>query len=264
MVVSQKRAALDVVFERMENAGFGDFLGLVHDYRADHLILFEKIKKQILSIESYQEQNRGIDSIQLEREISRLSSTISRLSGKFEAFRKELFNDQYAGIPIKALYLNPNVGSPAVQDSGRLLRQNYRQSLDFERNFSVFHSYNQKYKDTFWASRPSFSGINPMDFQRISQSLNEIEEFRKSIPGGFDENHWLDFSGSILNSKAVNHKISKLQEAINQIPSAEIHYPLIFQAKEIKKLNKIQTWIEKADHVHLELRLSLFFRSHST
>lgn len=258
LVVSQKRAALDVVFERMENAGFGNFLGLVHDYRADHRILFEKIRKQIEAIENYQEQNRGIDSIQLEREISRLSTTIARISGKFEIFRKELFNDQYAGIPIKALYLNSTTGSPAVQDSGRLLRQNYQQSLDFERNFTVFHSYNQKYKETFWTSRLSFTGINPMDFQRISQSLKEVEEFRKSIPEGFDKNYWLDFSNSILNSEEVSQKIAKLQDAINQIPSAEAHFPLIFHSKEIKKLNKIQKWIEKAVQWHSELRLTLF------
>ena len=42
LVVSQKRAALDVVFERLEKAGFGPFLGLVHDFRGDQKALFEK------------------------------------------------------------------------------------------------------------------------------------------------------------------------------------------------------------------------------
>src|SRR5690606_25816552 len=105
LVVSQKRAALDVVVERLSKAGFGDFLGVAHDFRADQKALFKKLKTQIESIEAFQEQNRGIDSIQLEREISYYSTTISRLSEKFENFRTALFDDESAGIPIKAMYL---------------------------------------------------------------------------------------------------------------------------------------------------------------
>ncbi len=103
LVISQKRAALDVVFERLSREGFGDFLGLVHDFRADQKILFQKLKAQIEDIETYQEQNRGIDSIQLEREVSQYSKTISRLSEKFETFRTALFDTEMAGIPIKAM-----------------------------------------------------------------------------------------------------------------------------------------------------------------
>lgn len=258
LVVSQKRAALDVVFERMEKAGFGDFLALVHDYRADHRILFEKIKKQIDAIENYQEHNRGIDSIQLEREISRLSGTIARLSEKFESLRIELYNDQEAGIPVKALYLNAKFGRPAFNDSIHLLKLNYQQSLDFEKEFRIFQSYNQKYKHTFWYNRLSFSELKPADFAKVSQSLKEVEDFRKSTPADFDRKNWIDFSSSILNSSEVTVKITKVLEAVNLIPNAEIFYPVIFQPKEIKKLNQVQKWIEKAEYEHSELKLTLF------
>ncbi|MFV8227148.1 hypothetical protein, partial [Christiangramia aquimixticola] len=90
---------MDVVFERLKKAGFGQFLGLVHDFRADQKNLFGKIKIQIESVEEYQSQNRGIDAIQLERELSLLSKTISRLSGKFEELRTALFDEKLAGIP---------------------------------------------------------------------------------------------------------------------------------------------------------------------
>lgn len=258
LVVSQKRAALDVVFERMEKAGFGDFLALVHDYRADHRILFEKIRKQIESVESYQEQNRGIDSIQLEREISRFSGTIARLSEKFESLRSDLYDDKSVGIPIKAMYLNAKIEALAIQDSQLLLKLNYQQSIDFEKEFRIFHSYNQKFKDTFWDIRLSFSGIKPADFGRIRQSLEEVDEFRKSIPADFNRGKWIDFSDAVLNSSEVNQKISRLQEGINLIPNPEIFHPLIFQSKEIKKLNQIQKWIEIAPKELSRLKLSLF------
>lgn len=258
LVVSQKRAALDVVFERMAKTGFGDFLALVHDYRADHRLLFEKIKKQIETIEHYQEQNRGIDSIQLEREISQHSGAIARLSEKFESFRKELYNDKSAGIPIKALYLSANLESPAIHDSNLLLKLNYQQSLDFEKEFKIFQAYNHKYKRTFWSERLSFSKVNPGDFARIHESLKEIEEFRMLIPADFEGHEWIEFSGSTLKTSKVNDKILKLQEAINLIPNAEFFYPLIFQPKETNKLNRIQKWIKKAEKELSRLNLRLF------
>jgi hypothetical protein len=258
LVVSQKRAALDVVFERMDKTGFGDFLALVHDYRADHRLLFEKIKKQIEAIENYQEQNRGIDSIQLEREISRHSGAIARLSEKFESLRKELYNDKSAGVPIKALYLRANLENPAIHDSNLLLRLNYQKSLDFEKEFKIFQAYNQKYKQTFWKDRLSFSEVKPAGFSMVNQSLKEVEEVRKSIPADFDRNKWMDFSDAILKSVELDGKISKFQELINLIPNAEVFYPLIFQPKEIKKLNQIKKWTEKAQQELSELNLTLF------
>lgn len=257
LVVSQKRAALDVVFERMEKAGFGDFLALVHDYRADHRILFEKIKEQIEAIENYQAQNRGIDSIQLEREISRLSGMIARLSEKFESLRKELYNDESAGIPVKALYLNAKIEDPAINDSGLLLKLNYYQSIDFEKEFKIFQAYNQKYKQTFWADRVTFSTVKPENFRLINQSLRELEDFRKSIPADFDREKLIEFSGAVLNSSEVNQKISKLEKSMILTPKLEDFYPLIFQSKEIKKLSKIQKWIEKAEKELLEQKLSI-------
>jgi len=258
LVVSQKRAALDMVFERMEKAGFGDFLALVHDYRADHRILFEKIRKQIEAIENYQEQNRGIDSIQLEREISRLSGTIARLSEKFESLRNELFNDESAGIPVKALYLKSKIKDPAINDSSLLLKLNYQQSLDFEREFKIFQAYHQKYKKTFWGDRIPFSTVKPENFRSINQSLKELEDFRKSIPADFDREKLIDFSGAVLNSSEVNQKISKLRESMILTPKVENFYLLIFQPKEIKKLNQILKWIEKAEKELSEQKLKLF------
>lgn len=246
LVVSQKRAALDVVFERMKKAGFGDFLGLVHDFRADHKLLYEKIKKQIDSIEPYQELNRGIDSIQLEREISRLSRTISRLSEKFENFRTELFNPQPAGIPIKAMYRNAALEYPAIPESGLLLKLDYQQSLDFEKEFQIFHSYSQKFKNTFWETRVSFADVEPVDYSIIHQALGEINQVSKSFPKGFAQPQWIDFLGSILHTTNVSERLLPLLESLNQLPKPDISFSLIFHPKEIRKLNQIQKWIFKA------------------
>ena len=43
LLVCQKRAALDVVYERLKSVGLGDFLGLVHDFRNDRKEIYSKV-----------------------------------------------------------------------------------------------------------------------------------------------------------------------------------------------------------------------------
>jgi hypothetical protein len=258
LVVSQKRAALDVVYERMKKAGFGDFLGLVHDFRADHKLLFEKIRKQIESVEQYQEQNRGIDSIQLEREISQLSKTISRLSENFELFRQELYNEKPARIPVKAMYLKAELGKASLDALSELLKFDYDQALEFEKEYRIYQSYQGKFRNSFWDKRISFAQVEAGSFARILQSLKEIEAFKNSISDEFEFKNLLEIFRSILDSKSISPKITELQNSLNQLSDTNLGIYLAFQPKEIKKLNSIQKWNEKAilEFQNLNLKLS--------
>ena len=208
LVVSQKRAALDVVFERLDNAGFGDFLALVHDYRADHRTLFEKIKKQIESIESYQEQNRGIDSIQLEREISQLSGTITRLSGKFEDVRQTLFDEKPAGIPIKAIYLEADLNRPAFSDP-TLLQLDFQNAKKFEQDLKVFFGYRTHFLKGFWEKRISFSTVQPQDFTQISEALLRLENHRQRLPKWFFDKNPEEFLKSVWADPVFLNQVQK-------------------------------------------------------
>jgi hypothetical protein len=258
LVVSQKRAALDVVFERMEKAGFGDFLALVHDFRGDQRLLFEKLSVQIHAIDSYQELNRGIDSIQLERDISQLSKRISLLSGKFEELRKELFDDKIAGMPIKAMYLNAKLENPSLHASAQLLKIDSFQSHEFEKDFGIFHLYHQKFKDSFWETRLSFADVEPADFGRIHKSLREIEGFRTSIPTFFDSKRWQEITSHSLGPDRQSAPIFPLKASLGQLPSPTTTLALTFKPKEIKKLNRIQSWLKKAFHEVSKLEFGLF------
>src|SRR5690606_23349465 len=53
LVVSQKKAALDVVFKRLKDQGFAPFTALVHDFRFDRKELYRKLSHQINSIDAY-------------------------------------------------------------------------------------------------------------------------------------------------------------------------------------------------------------------
>ncbi len=238
LVVSQKRAALDVVFERLSTAGFGDFLGLVHDFRTDQKVLFQKIKAQVESIEAYQKLNRGVDSIQLEREISQYSKTISRLSEKFEGFRTALFDAEEAGVPIKAMYLNADLKKPFFEHS-EFIKLDYQKALAFESDFKVFHAYQSQFKSTFWESRVSFAHFEPTVFPRISQALKEVSEFRtRSKAENFEM-----LAQLVLTKQGFRDELEDITSSLNQLERQDLAISAVFDSNFFSSLTKVQKWL---------------------
>lgn len=245
LIVSQKRAALDVVFQRLEKAGFGSFLALVHDFRSDQKLLFEKIKNQIESVEEYQSQNRGINAIQLERELSQLSKTISKLSEKFEELRKALFDENPAGIPIKALYLQADLNQPAFSNP-KLIQLDFEQARRFEQDLKIFSGYRNRFFGSFWEERVSFSEVQPSDFALISAALIGLENHRKQLPQSlFGEKSKLLLT-AIWSDLAFLEKVKSLQFSLLNLSKPEKDFTFIFQPKEQKALVKIRTFLIQA------------------
>ncbi|RAI88020.1 AAA domain-containing protein [Algoriphagus yeomjeoni] len=243
LVVSQKRAALDVVFERLSNAGFGDFLGLVHDFRADQKELFHKIKGQIESIDSYQEHNRGFDSIELEREISNYSKTISRLSEKFENLRTALFDVNTAGIPIKGMYLKASLKKSFFEHEG-LIKLDFQSAQEFERSFNIYHSYQKQFSGTFWEKRISFAHFVPAVFPRIAQSLKEVADFNSK----YREYSELDFESLvrlILADSNFSKNVEKLNSSFFQLEKPQLAISSVVDTECFENLAKIQEWSTK-------------------
>ncbi|WP_026950324.1 AAA domain-containing protein [Algoriphagus mannitolivorans] len=245
LVVSQKRAALDVVYERMAQQGFGDFLALVHDFQGDQKLLFQKIKKQIDSIDNYQEQNRGIDSIHLEREISLLSRSIARLEEKFEEFRKALFDDQAAGIPIKAMYLKANLNGSSVKSSD-FLQLNFVQASQFEHDYAVYATYQRTYAAGFWADRISFSKLNPSDFTQVSQALNGLEEFRKQVGNKIPGREFLSFLEEYFRKQDLVSKVTKFIQLWQAHSDQKAAFSILFSKQEKIKLQSFRKFLVQA------------------
>ncbi|WP_425635769.1 DEAD/DEAH box helicase [Algoriphagus yeomjeoni] len=241
LVVSQKRAALDVVFERLSNAGFGDFLGLVHDFRADQKELFHKIKGQIDSIDSYQEHNRGIDSIELEREISNYSKTISRLSEKFENLRTALFDVNTAGIPIKGMYLKASLKKSFFEHE-RLKKLDFQSAQEFERSFKLYHAYQSHIKGTFWQNRISFAHFEPAVFPRISQSLKEIADFNSKFKKEELAIDYAHLAKLILADSNLPQTLAKLNSSFLQLENPQLAISAALSEDFFDKLTTIQGW----------------------
>ncbi|UCS93613.1 DUF4011 domain-containing protein [Echinicola marina] len=182
LVVSQKRAALEVVNSRLAQQGFSAFLALVHDFRADRNRLFKKIGDQIQSLERYQELNRSLDAIQLERNFSQTVRTIETHAEFLEDYRHALFNTEECGVPIKELYI-----SSSFEDEHFNLTQYYKNyhwdSLDeFLRDFKEYNYYQPKYEspDSFWLHRVDFAQFTPNVINRFKENLQEIKELKQT------------------------------------------------------------------------------------
>src|SRR5690606_5685375 len=100
LVVSQKRAALDVVFKRLSEQGFAPFTALVHDFRFDRKDLFRKLSHQISSLETYKEINQILDYIQLKRDCNQFVGRIESHSEYLEDHHQALLVQYESEVTI--------------------------------------------------------------------------------------------------------------------------------------------------------------------
>lgn len=182
LLVCQKRAALDVVYERLRAAGLSPFAALVHDFRNDRREIFDKIARQIESIEEYKSRNRNSDVIQNERRFVQVCRNIDHLTEELQEFKDALFNESECGISIKQLYLTSDQSKPALN-----VKQEYSSftfPLDsFYKKLSRYARYAQLYDhpDYPWRERKSFAHLAPSDDQSLEDLINEILDYQKQL-----------------------------------------------------------------------------------
>jgi hypothetical protein len=106
LLVSQKRAALDVVYKRLSALGLGRFSVLVHDYRYDRKAIYQKIRQQIDDIPVFQQDIRDLNVTRWEHDYKLLSRQVDQYSREFEALFQSLTVARETGMRLHDLYLN--------------------------------------------------------------------------------------------------------------------------------------------------------------
>jgi superfamily I DNA and/or RNA helicase len=175
LLVSQKRAALDVVYQRLKEQGINDFVALVHDFKNDRKEVYDKIANQIDRLTEYKRSNTNLDAIQLDRAFKQAARSIDDISEALEDYKSALFEDKECGISIKELYLTSNPEKEAVT-----LVQEYHyfnfNDQSFQKKLKPYFDYAERYnrEDYPWAERVSFQTFKIKDFKKISTYLDEI------------------------------------------------------------------------------------------
>lgn len=214
LLVCQKRAALDVVYERLKDIGLGDFLGLVHDFRNDRKEIFSKIAQQVDGIEMFKAENRSIDVIQTERRFFQLCRRIDQITDELEEFKFALFDDKECGISVKELYLTSDLSAPAINIKQEYQYFSFHELQSFLRRLKAYTNYASWMEDRHyeWRDRKSFSNLRYADQQEIEKTIADIPHFQKEIADEVEK-----LIGTPLNLEDCSSLLHKEEEILGMI-----------------------------------------------
>ena len=198
LVVSQKRAALDVVQQRLARAGMGSFVGNVHDFKNDRKTLYVQILNQIEQIEDYQKQNQSLDAIFLERNFTQESRQIDKISETLQEFKDALFDVSACGISVKELYLTSSPNQPFLNLKEDYKQFKFNEIADFLKKFERYCLYENKLSSVvvsiygvaqtdhhaeyeFWQSRLSFQNRQYVEISQILKVIQEVHDFMQNL-----------------------------------------------------------------------------------
>lgn len=177
LLVCQKRAALDVVQERLRQVGMAPFLALIHDFQDDRRALYAQIASQIEQLDAYKQQNNSLNAVLLERDFDQESRKIDETVRELDAFKQALFDTSICGVSIKELYLSSNPNHPTINLSETYPHFPVDNVDKFKQQLSTYAAYRQRLGDDHpWNDRKNFSSFTALDTPRINQTLNQWSE----------------------------------------------------------------------------------------
>jgi len=183
LVVSQKRAALDVVYKRLKTHKITDFVALVHDFKNDRREIYAKISDQIERLNEYKRSNNNLDAIQLDRGFKQASRSIDDITESLEEYKTALFDDSECGLSVKELYLTSDPEAPAVSLTQEYNELDFACIESFAKDLERYLIYAELYNDPDhpWTDRVDFSTLKVRDLQLILEYLDEIPKVANQL-----------------------------------------------------------------------------------
>ncbi|MEM9933787.1 MAG: AAA domain-containing protein [Bacteroidota bacterium] len=182
LVVSQKRAALDVVYQRLQQLGLDRFAYLVHDYRMDRAAIYRNLRQQIDDLDQFKKDINNLNITQWQHAYNLISRQADQLGRKFDQLFHALTTIQTCGKSVHQLYLDthwletylPLRELASRFDSKKLAatQQTLYQLLAYKDLLSPAHP---------WYTRLSFHHLSHEDGNRIKQKLLLLPEQLKLL-----------------------------------------------------------------------------------
>lgn len=211
LLVCQKRAALDVVYERLKEKEMHDFVALVHDFKNDRKPIYEQIDQQIESVDVYEKKNNSLDAIQLERGFLQSSRRIDQIVEELQEFREALFDESECGKSAKELYLTCSPEAPSFSMNLEYRAFHFSRLNEVIRTFKTYLNYfNQFEKRThFWTKGPSFATFQTQDLLALKKIVKDIPAFNERLIAKSKA-----FASMPLDFEAGQYLASKLPELL--------------------------------------------------
>jgi hypothetical protein len=217
LLVCQKRAALDVVYQRLSSTGMKDFTGLIHDFKNDRSALYSQIASQIEKVEAYRQQNYSLDSVFLERQFTQESRAIDKTVAELDSFRSALFDETESGVSIKELYLTSDPQAPHAD-----MRAYYRQfRIDawdgFKRHLKTYSDYAFLIHPAHpWRKRRSFAAFGMAELRTMEKMLSEWPAAFEKQTRGFEQIAGVSFDKAFLrNRQEIAERLTDITELVS-------------------------------------------------
>jgi len=222
LLVCQKRAALDVVQERLRQVGMASFMALIHDFQDDRRALYDQIAEQINQLDTYKQQNNSLNAVLLERDFDVESRRIDETVEALQVFKQALFDTTECGVSVKELYLTSNPEAPSIPLDDHYHQFRLTEIESFVRRLQDYVAYQQRLGENYiWTDRVSFASFSAADQPKIDQALGswtqlilEAQEQTATLAGRVlalaELLQWLDHKPVIQQLSSLLDKTSQL------------------------------------------------------
>lgn len=249
LVVCQKRAALDVVYNRMQKAGFSEFVTLVHDFKNDRKEIYTRIAGQIDKVNDYKTKVNSLDAIQLDRNFHQTCKQIDLTLDELEHFKDSLFDGSECGVSIKELYLNIDHKAEKiinVKQEYSSFRMNELTEINSKvRSLGMYAGILEKEFNP-WRNRKPFVKLPPSALPEIKSILTNIPETLESLSDKVKA-----LTGSALDyyqADIFSKRIADLK-LLKSVLENEIVYRYVGAMSEQKKGATDVLWIQNMQRV---------------
>ena len=171
LVCCQKRAALDVVFQRLEKHGLGRHVALVHDHSNDRAALYKRIASALEG-----DAEAAVDA----EAPRRLASVIDASTSKLSAIAEELHKPRRCGLTARQLYtLAPCDAAKTDAELVKVVRHFTKESM--EQTSQVLDRLARLERTLgpgagAWSGRNSFANLTFADKPAIERALAELDQ----------------------------------------------------------------------------------------
>ncbi|MDX5481188.1 MAG: AAA domain-containing protein [Hymenobacteraceae bacterium] len=241
LVVSQKRAALDVVHQRLSSKGLGAFAALVHDINADRKSIYQQLLLQIEQLDEYKKQNLALNSIYTDRTFLEVSRGINLCLQKLENFRFALFDSSRCGWSPKELYLRSSLQQPYVALPATFKHFTAGTVVDFLPRLRTYlqQAIVLEHADFAWKERRSMKGFGWQQRQELENIIRELPEQYQELQQSICDLSGYTFTlGNLDRYSHALQTIEELQALLGQEGVPDVLQPLLRKQAKAAELKQ--------------------------
>ncbi|MDX2286100.1 MAG: AAA domain-containing protein [Bacteroidia bacterium] len=175
LVVSQKRAALDVVHKRLEALGLDRFSVLVHDHRHDRPAIYDRLRRELEDIEGIRESVRDFNITSREHAYKLYTHEADQLGRTFDELHRALTSREPFGLSAHELYLRTDPAQRVLPVSEAAGQLDAARLEAFLQRLRAVWDYREYFDRSYvWYRRKSFAHYQRTELEELKQQLEML------------------------------------------------------------------------------------------